>query len=94
MNRIRITAHWASRSLVTSHRLPLARRLREALRHLAFLSVMLSIDAAFWATRLRQWLWHLLGRQGLSFEDELERTMRDFAKANLGIDVPQGVFEG
>ena len=55
---------------------------------------MLSTDVVFWATRFRQWLWHLFGLKGSSFEDELEKTMRSFAKSNFGIDVPETVFDG
>ena len=55
---------------------------------------MLSIDVLFWASKVRQWVALRLGRQGESFEDELERSMRNFAKSNFGIDVPQGVFDG
>ena len=95
VNRIRITAFWASRSLVTSPSLTLTARLRSALSHLVFLSVMFSLDVLFYATRVRQWLARRLGRTGaVSFEDALERSMRDFAKSNLGIDVPEGVFDG
>ena len=48
----------------------------------------------FYATRARQWVWHILGRTSQSFEDELEASMRKFAKSNFGLDVPAGVFEG
>ncbi|KAI8974036.1 ABC1-domain-containing protein [Trametes punicea] len=94
VNRIRITAYWASRSLVTSHDMSLVTRLRELVHHLIFLSVMFSIDILFWATKLRQWFWSHFGHRGESFEDELERTMRDFAKSNFGVDIPEKVFEG
>ncbi|KAI0751690.1 ABC1-domain-containing protein [Daedaleopsis nitida] len=94
VNRIRITGNWASRSLVTAHRLGLKERLRELANYLVFQSIMLTIDAVFLWTKVRQWTLHLFGRKGESFEDELERTMRDFAKSNLGLDVPEGVFEG
>ncbi|RPD53409.1 atypical/ABC1/ABC1-B protein kinase [Lentinus tigrinus ALCF2SS1-7] len=94
VNRIRITAYWASRSLVTSHQLSLVQRIRELFNHLIFLSVMFSIDVLFWATKVRQWVARRLGRKGESFEDELERTMRNFAKSNFGLDVQQGAFEG
>ncbi|RDX40175.1 atypical/ABC1/ABC1-B protein kinase [Lentinus brumalis] len=94
VNRIRITAYWASRSLVTSRQLSLAQRLREAWNHVVFLSVMFSIDVLFWGTRVRQWVARMLGRRGESFEDELERSMRNFAKSNFGLDMPEGAFEG
>lgn len=55
---------------------------------------MLSIDVAFWTSKVRQWVRHKLGKSSVGFEDELERTMRGFAKSSLGIDVAPGVFEG
>ncbi|CDO68648.1 hypothetical protein BN946_scf184382.g5 [Trametes cinnabarina] len=96
VNRIRITGYWASRSLVTSHPLTLSARLRALAQHLVFLSVMLSSDVLFWATRARQWLSRLFGyhRSGEGFEEGLERTMRDFAKENFGVDIPENVFQG
>ncbi|KAI0363112.1 ABC1-domain-containing protein [Pilatotrama ljubarskyi] len=94
VNRIRITGYWASRSLATSHHMSLSRRIREMFSHLVFLSVMLTTDVLFWATKVRQWFWRHFGRKSESFEDELERTMRDFAKSNFGVDIPENVFEG
>ena len=95
VNRIRITGYWASRSLVTSPKLTIKDRLRELVSHVVFLSVMFSLDVLFYATRVRQWLARRLGRaSAVSFEDALERSMRDFAKSTLGIDVPAGVFAG
>ncbi len=94
VNRIRIIGHWASRSLATSNTLTLRRRFRELFNHALFVSVLFTSDLIFWATRARQWLWHIFGRTSQSFEDELEASMRNFAKSNFGIDVPAGVFEG
>ena len=94
VNRIRIIGYWASRSLVTSNKLSLRRRIREAFNHLLFVSVLFTSDVIFWATKARQWIWHAFGRTSQSFEDELEASMRNFAKSNFGIDVPAGVFEG
>ncbi|KAH9846448.1 atypical/ABC1/ABC1-B protein kinase [Lenzites betulinus] len=96
VNRIRITGFWASRSLATTHSLGLAERIRELAQHIAFLGVMFSIDALFWATRVRQWFARRIGRHrdDQGFEDEIERTMRDYAKSNFGVDIPDTVFEG
>ena len=94
VNRIRITGYWASRSLVTSHRLTMGGRIREFLNHFIFMSVLFTSDVIFWATKVRQWFWHQFGHKGQSFEDELEASMRSFAKSNFGIDVPVGAFEG
>ena len=94
VNRIRIIGYWASRSLVTSNKLSLRRRIRELFGHVLFVSVLFTSDVMFYATRARQWVWHILGRTSQSFEDELEASMRKFAKSNFGLDVPAGVFEG
>lgn len=74
----------------------LAERAREFGRHIVFLAIMFSIDTVFWATRVRQWFAARFGRlRGADgFEDELERTMRDFAKSNFGVDIPENVFDG
>ncbi|EIW51448.1 uncharacterized protein TRAVEDRAFT_54565 [Trametes versicolor FP-101664 SS1] len=96
VNRIRITGYWASRSLATSPSLGFAERACELGRHIVFLTIMFSIDTVFWATRVRQWLAARFGRlhgAGNGFEDELERTMRDFAESNFGIDIPENVFD-
>jgi aarF domain-containing kinase len=61
---------------------------------------MLTLDFSFWKSRFLRWFrnlratFHLGGgvpRNG-GFEDELERTMRDFAKDNLGVNVGEGVL--
>ena len=56
---------------------------------------MLSIDLAFWTSKVLQRVRHILGKLSIAgFEDELERTMRGFAKSTFGIDVVPGAFEG
>jgi aarF domain-containing kinase len=56
---------------------------------------MLSLDLAFWKSRFTQWIRGRLGlRPGFGFEDEMERSMRVFAKANMGVDVAPGAFSG
>ncbi|EMD33278.1 hypothetical protein CERSUDRAFT_57434 [Gelatoporia subvermispora B] len=94
VNRIRIIGYWASRSLAVAPGLTWAVRYREYCRFLVFQIVMLSIDIAFWATKLRQWIKLKLGQSGEGFEDQLERTMREFAKSNLGLEIAEGAFEG
>lgn len=94
MNRIRITGYWASRSLTQAPDLPLLARLREYQRYLVFLLVTFSIDVAFWVSKVRQGVRLWLGLSSEGFEDELERTMRGFAKSNFGIEITQEVFEG
>lgn len=94
VNRIKITGHWASRSLTTSANLTLNQRLREYWHDIAFRVVMLSIDLAFWMSKARQWIRMFFGKTGEGFEDEIERSMRDFAKSALGVDVAPGIFVG
>ncbi|KZT04793.1 ABC1-domain-containing protein [Laetiporus sulphureus 93-53] len=94
VNRIRITGSWASRSLTLSPNLTLAQRLKEYKNYFKFLLATFMIDLAFWANRVRQWMRHKMGLTSEGFEDELERSMRGFAKRNLGIELGPGVFEG
>ena len=103
MNRIRITGYWASRSLATAHTHTLTptARVRSLAQHAVFRAVMLSLDFLFWATKVRQWasrtfgwLWGAAAARRDGFEDEIERSMRSFAKSNFGVDIPENVFEG
>lgn len=55
---------------------------------------MFSIDLAFWKNKIIGWVRWKLGMRVESFEDELDRNIRGFAKANLGVDVTNGAFEG
>lgn len=62
---------------------------------------MFGLDLAFWRSKFVIWCRQLVERVrgGVSsskgnFEDELERNMRGFAKANLGIDVGDEAFSG
>lgn len=94
VNRIRITGYWASRSLATRPYISFGARIREYVRYTTFLSVMFSIDIAFWTTKFRQWILQKVGVQSPSFEDELEKTMRGFAESNLGLRISPSAFEG
>ncbi|KAH0835689.1 ABC1-domain-containing protein [Lanmaoa asiatica] len=94
VNRIKITGYWASASLMTSTNLTLTEHAREYWHYLVFRGVMLSIDFMFWTGKVRQWVRHMLGKSRIGFEDELERTMRGFAKSTFGIDVAPDAFEG
>ena len=55
---------------------------------------MFSIDFAFWKNKVVGWVRWTLGLRVEGFEDELERNIRGFAKASLGINVSNGVFDG
>jgi aarF domain-containing kinase len=94
VNRIKITGFWASRSLSLSPNLTFTQRLREYFHHLVFRAVIFSIDLAFWRNKILGWVRRKLGLRAEGFEDELERNIRGFAKASLGVDVADGVFSG
>ncbi|KAJ8514198.1 hypothetical protein ONZ45_g8251 [Pleurotus djamor] len=96
VNRIRITGYWASRSLTTMPHTSFVDRLRESWHHVIFRSIMLTLDLWFYSSKISQWVRKRLGLawEHKGFEDELEKAMRDSAKANFGIDVPPDVFEG
>ncbi|KAG2049375.1 atypical/ABC1/ABC1-B protein kinase [Suillus hirtellus] len=99
VNRIKITAYWASRSLVTTHERS-ARGwwahldARELWRDILFRTAMFSLDIVFWVSKIRQRVRALLGLTNGGFEDELERSVRGFAKSTFGVEVGPGAFEG
>lgn len=94
VNRIKITGYWASRSLASSPNLTLRQWVTEYWFYVVFRGVMLSLDIAFWSSRLRGWVKKKMGLMSEGFEDELERNMRVFAKRNLGVDVAANAFDG
>ncbi|KZP03284.1 hypothetical protein FIBSPDRAFT_1055377 [Athelia psychrophila] len=96
VNRIKMTGFWASRSLTATPHLTLPERLREYWYYTVFRSVMFTLDVAFWQSKLRAWVRRtVLGKAaGGGFEDELERSMRGFAKSSMGVEIGPGAFEG
>jgi aarF domain-containing kinase len=62
---------------------------------LFFHPVMFSIDLSFWVAQTWQWVWHMLGlrRDGMAFEDKIERSVHGIAKSSFGIDVGADVFD-
>ncbi|THH21361.1 hypothetical protein EW146_g173 [Bondarzewia mesenterica] len=95
VNRIKITGFSASTALTRAPHLTLVQRIREYWHHLVFLTVVYSIDAAFWVSRAKQWLRALWsGEEGLGFEDELEKSMREIAKKNFGVEMDSTTFAG
>jgi len=102
VNRIKITGYWASRSQTRNTKLPFIERLKEWWRHFAFQAIMFQLDVIFWKSRFLQWFstlrarFHLggTGKGKRGFEDELEESMRGFAKDNLGIEMSADVFAG
>ena len=83
-------------------KLPFIQRLKEWWHHLIFQTIMLQLDIIFWKSRFLQWFGHLRARFHLGtmkkssggFEEELEESMRGFAKDNLGIEVDANAFVG
>lgn len=97
VNRIKITGFSASRALAGGMPHAGARtRLHEYYHYLFFRVVMFGLDVAFTIARTRQWMWRVLGlgREGLGFEDEIERSMRGIAKTTFGMDVGADAFDG
>lgn len=94
VNRIKITGSWASRSLTYNPMLSLSQRFRSYLGYMTFQFITLAIDVHFRVTRARQWLYLLLGWRSANFEDQLEQTMRGFAKSNFGVEIGDAAFEG
>ena len=84
VNRIKITATWASWSLAEAPNMTLAQRLWAYYDHFIFKSVLFTTDLAFWYVRVKQWV---TGRENEGFEDALEKSMRAFAKANFGVEI-------
>lgn len=84
VNRIKIAATWASRSLAEAPNMTFVQRLWAYYNHFIFKSVLFTTDLAFWYARVKQ---RLTGREDEGFEDALERSMRAFAKANFGVEI-------
>ncbi|KIK55680.1 hypothetical protein GYMLUDRAFT_47642 [Collybiopsis luxurians FD-317 M1] len=94
VNRVKIMGLWASNSLTRSPNLTVTQRLREYANDMIFRSVLVSLDLAFWTTRIKQRIYALFGWRTDSFEDELERAMRGLMKNNVGVDVNNAAFNG
>ncbi|MCJ1393478.1 hypothetical protein MMC18_006353 [Xylographa bjoerkii] len=88
VNRIRITGYWASRSLVDSPDLSFSEKLKNYGRHIIFNLVLLSSDAVFYGSKIRQFF-----GMGGGMEDEIEDQMRHMAK-DFGVELQHGVFDG
>lgn len=93
VNRIRITGYWASRSLAARPHLGLVERLREYTSYFSFLVATFFLDVAFWTSKINQMVRLRFGMTNEGFEDQLERTMRRFAKANFGVEIADDAFQ-
>ncbi|KAJ3746302.1 ABC1 family-domain-containing protein [Lentinula detonsa] len=87
VNRVKITGLWASKSLTRLSNLTFGQRLREYMNDIVFRGVLISLDVAFWTTRLKQRVLAFFNLKSPSFEDELEKAMRGLMRNNVGIDV-------
>jgi aarF domain-containing kinase len=94
VNRVKIIGLWASGSLIASPSLTFTQKLSEYYHYFLFRAVILSLDIAFWAKRVKQLMKTRLGSDSEGFEDQLERAMRGIAKSNFGIEVAPEAFEG
>ena len=94
VNRIRITATYASRALAKSPNLSFGQRLHAWWQHFIFQTIMFSSDAVFYWVRIRQYLGRVLGYKVVGFEDELESIMRRTAKSTLGLEINEETFSG
>ncbi|GJJ13497.1 hypothetical protein Clacol_007751 [Clathrus columnatus] len=89
VNRVKIIGHWASRSLAHAPGLSLSQSIVERWRHFKYIVIIFSLDVAFWISKVRRWA---RGGVGDSFEDELEREMRNFSKQNFGFEIDRDAF--
>ncbi|KAJ4490481.1 ABC1 family-domain-containing protein [Lentinula aciculospora] len=94
VNRVKIIGLWASNSLTRLSNLTVGQRVREYVNDIVFRSVILSLDLAFWTTRLKQRIFAHFGMKSRSFEDELEKAMRGLMRNNVGIEVETTAFNG
>ncbi|KAJ5708606.1 hypothetical protein N7488_008407 [Penicillium malachiteum] len=88
VNRLKITATWASRALAESPDLPLLEKIRNMGRHFVFRVVLFTSDVFFYFTKIRQIL-----RLGGGMEDDIEAQMQGMAK-DMGVELNHGLFEG
>lgn len=88
VNRVKITATWASRALVESRDIPLSQRIRNYGGHIVFRFVLFTSDLVFYISKIRQ----LLGWGG-GMEDDIEKQMKIMAK-DMGVELDDNLFEG
>lgn len=98
VNRISITAKWASRSLSTIPNQTLPQRIKNSFSHFRFLVTVGLLDLGFWAFEMRRWVMSGFGLRkgysGLGFEDEIQRNLKLMAKENFGIEINEAAFNG
>ncbi|KAK9483313.1 ABC1 family-domain-containing protein [Lipomyces starkeyi] len=89
VNRIKILANWASRSLAMLPNLTFRQRVKAWTNHFVFKFIVGLSDIGFWVTKIRQ---IVLRRENEGFEDLLERQMKGIAKKNFGIQIQDDAF--
>ncbi|KAK9371964.1 ABC1 family-domain-containing protein [Lipomyces chichibuensis] len=89
VNRIKILANWASRSLAMLPNLTFRQRVKAWTNHFVFKFVVGLSDIGFWVTKIRQ---IVLRREDEGFEDLLEKQMKGIAKKNFGIQIQDDAF--
>ena len=89
VNRVKITASWASRCLSAEAHLTFVQRLAAWFAHLKFLGTCVLLDITFYTTRLQQ----VVFRRKDGFEDLIEKSMEKQMK-EMGISPNYSVFEG
>ncbi|ORY87017.1 ABC1-domain-containing protein [Protomyces lactucae-debilis] len=97
VNRISITAKWASASLGSSASTGLASRIKNALSHARFLVTVGILDFGFWAYEMKRWVgsgFGLLRDTSGGFEDEIQRNLKLMAKEQFGIEINDQAFAG
>jgi aarF domain-containing kinase len=65
--------------------------------HILFLGILLSMDLAFYTSKIKHFFrnfWAMGTLKAGGFEDDIEESMRDFAKDNFGFEIKEGAFEG
>ena len=88
VNRVKITATWASRARFENRDLTFLERTKNLGRHFIFNFVMFTSDVIFWWSSFKKWI----GR-GKGMEDDVEEQMKVIAK-DMGIDLNHKVFDG
>lgn len=88
VNRVKITAMWASRALVEHENLKFSEKWRNYGSHLLFRVVLIGTDFVWWWSRIRQYL-----GLGEGMDADIEKQMRNMA-GEMGIELNHGVFEG
>lgn len=88
VNRLKITATWASRALAENNDLSLPHRLQNYARHIVFRLALLSSDIVWYYSRVKQ----ILGLGG-GMEEDIERQMKAVAK-DMGVELNHDLFEG